>query len=76
MTKQLIVSLVITIPDSADPFAEAAHYAHFQPAWATLLEALKTGGADYDIKFKEVQKRAPRKRKPRIAAVPPAGEAA
>ena len=75
MSKKLFVSVEITLPD--DPFAAADVYKTLQPSWASLLDALKASGADYDVKFSELEqrtKRPGRPRKPRL--VPPTPEAA
>ena len=75
MSKKLFVTLTVTLAD--DPFAAAAIYTALQPAWAALLEALKTSGAEYDVKFSELEQRAKGRRKsrgPRL--VTPVGDAA
>jgi hypothetical protein len=79
MARKLLATIIVELP--SDPFAAAGVYAALQPAWAALLEALKTGGAPYDIKFQELEQRAPRKRAPRkpklvSPLVTPPGEAA
>jgi hypothetical protein len=69
MPKRLSVSIDIALPD--DPFAAADVYKALQPSWASMLEALKAGGAEHNVKFQELEVRAKRirpPRKPRLVA--------
>lgn len=69
MAKQLYVEVIVRLPD--DPFAAADVYKQLQPSWASLLEALKSSGTEYDFKIKEMETRAKPKRKPRLVPVNP-----
>jgi hypothetical protein len=76
MTKKLYVTLVVTLPD--DPFDAAAIFVRLQPSWASLLETLKAGGTEYDIKIQELEQRGKARGRPRKlrVVVPDAPEAA
>jgi hypothetical protein len=73
MSKRLHVSIAIKLPD--DPFAAASIYTQLQPSWASLIDALKASGGEYDVKFQEREARAGGKRgsrKPRLVPAPDA----
>jgi hypothetical protein len=72
MAKSLYVEVIVCVPE--DPFTAAGIYQQLQPSWASLLDALKNCGAQYDFKIKEMEtrtkaKRAPRK--PKLVMTPP-----
>jgi hypothetical protein len=71
----------IALELSGDQFAAADELLKFKPAWDTFTGALKTAGVKHTAKLDGGEMRAkPGRpvgyRKPRIAAVPPSGEAA
>jgi hypothetical protein len=76
MTKRLCLSVVVEMPDN--PFDASDVFAKLKQPWSDLLNSLTQSGVKHDFKADEMEVSAKRgrPRKPRIAAVPPSGEAA